>query len=736
MSKVTRIVICTITLLCGIWVAAPPASAGVYFVRACDPVVGLTNIGGWQRWPPVPNPGAAGTWGNGLVSNKCTATGAGLEIYVQAGRYVPFGATGNWMFEAPEGASVVGFSASVRRSGVTTDPMQPEFWVPGTGQSLLGDSTFAPITYPPVVVGLSPMNAKHVAFGYRCRLAGGCSTGSGGVTLASALTVSVSDDTRPTIVARQPPPQAWVSGGVVPLEFGAQDNVGLRRLAITVDGTNVAETLVPCYDPASNANPMPCAGANQSISASVPVSTLSDGEHVVSVSALDVGGASIVERTYLRVDREPPSAPRRLSIAGAERWRDENRFAVSWINPPGGGAPIAGAEYEFCPATNGPYDRQGCVKTSGSQDQADMISAPHDGEWSLRVALRDAAGNTDPNQAATIEPLRVDTSAPQGTFEAFDPRDPLRVRLATADPLSGIGNVEVEIRRDGEGSWRALPVEENGGTYSAFADDAQHPAGTYAVRARVTDRAGNERSITTLQDGTVLRMGLPLRSSSAMQVGKPSRKRVKSARGTRPRYERVLLERPTAEFGSHVALSGKLTDATGNARANAAIDVLERVDMPGRDWVYVATVRTGANGSFTYRAKPGPARVMRFAYRGTALTQPWSKDVELRVRAAVTIRPDRKRARNGGVVTFTGRVRSGPVPEDGKVLALQALTGRGWRTFATPRARARDGHWRHQYRFTGTTVRSRYSFRVVALSEAGYPYAQGVSTTTNVVVDP
>lgn len=723
-------------VLAWLHVAPPPSLAGVYFVRACDSVVGLTNVGGWQRWPPVPDPNAAGTWGNGLVSNRCTASGAGLEIYVSGGRYVPYGVSGNWLFEPPPGTAVVGFSASVRRTGVITDQLQPEFWVPSTGQTILGDGAFAPIGYQYVPVGFSPMNARHIAFGYRCRLVGGCMTGSGGVTLANTLTVSVTDDARPTITARQPPPTAWLSGGAVPLEFTAEDNVGLQRLVIAVDGTIVSEASTSCYEPTTNASLAPCSGANRSVRANVPIGTLNDGEHEIAVTARDVGNSSTTYRTLLKVDREPPSAPRRLSVAGAERWRNENRLAVSWINPPSDGSPVEGADYEFCPATNGPYERQGCVKTSGSQDQADTISAPGDGEWSLRVALRDAAGNSDPKQAATLEPLRVDTAAPQGSFEAFDPQDPLRVRVAAEDALSGIGAVEIELRREGESTWRALPVEGSGTRFAAFADDAGLPEGTYSLRARVTDRAGNERTITGLRDGTPLRMGLPLRSASAMQVGKPSRKRVKSARGKRPRYERVLLERPTADFGAHVALSGSLSDATGNARPNAPIDVLERVDMPGRDWMHVATVRTGTNGAFTYEANPGPARVMRFAYPGTALTQPWSKDVELRVRAAVSIRPDAKRARNGGAVTFSGRLRSGPVPDEGKVLALQALTTRGWRTFATPRARTGSGRWSHKYRFTGTTVRSRYSFRVVVLSEAGYPYAQGVSATTHVVVDP
>jgi hypothetical protein len=66
----------------------------------------------------------------------------------------------------------------------------------------------------------------------------------------------------------------------------------------------------------------------------------------------------------------------------------------------------------------------------------------------------------------------------------------------------------------------------------------------------------------------------------------------------------------------------------------------------------------------------------------------------------VTLVPSRKRARNGDDVVFTGRVLGGPIPEAGKLLALQAHTSKGWRTFATPRARASDGRFSSRYRFT------------------------------------
>lgn len=715
----------------------PSASAGVYFANACDATVGLTNVGAWQRWPPAPNPQAPGSWGNGLHSNRCTATGAGLEISTGWNSHVPFGATGNWMFEAPDGAFIAGFSAAVRRWGSLADSLRPEVWIPGTGTTLLGDSTFGSVGYDRVRVGYAPMSTKHIAFGYRCKLTLGCAPSGGtGVVMADEITVSISDESPPTIVPRQPAPERWVSGGVVPLEFAAHDNVGIRQLSIAVNGDVKAVSETPCYSPANNFERTPCAAANQRVAARIPVSELSEGEHSVVAAARDVGDSTTVEQARLRIDRTAPTAPRRLSVSRGDQWRGESRIAISWVNPPEQHAPITGAEYEFCPAANSPYDGQGCVRVGGAEAESDTVAVPGDGEWSLRVALRDAAGNSDPRNAASIEPVRVDTVPPLGSLQAFDPLDPLRIQLTANDALSGIDAVEVEIRREGEATWRSLAIEGGDGRYSAIADDAVLPPGNYTVRARVTDRAGNDRTITTLQDGTPLRIGLPVRSGTAMLVGRAARKRVKSARGKRPRYEQVLLERPTADFGSSVALTGKLSDAAGNPRGNAVIEVLERVNLVGRDWIHVATVRSGANGAFTYRAKPGPARLVRFAYPGTALAQPGAKDVELRVRAAVSIRPDRRQARNGGAVTFTGRLRSGPVPENGKVLALQALTQRGWRTFATPRARAGDGRWRFWYRFTGTSVRSRYSFRVVALSEAGYPYAQGHSPTTHVVVHP
>jgi hypothetical protein len=92
-------------------------------------------------------------------------------------------------------------------------------------------------------------------------------------------------------------------------------------------------------------------------------------------------------------------------------------------------------------------------------------------------------------------------------------------------------------------------------------------------------RVGNERSVTNLRSSGPLQVLSPIRASSSMLVGHPSRVRVKSSRGSKPKYRRVLVERPLASYGAGVSIEGKLSDPAGNPRANSAVDV----NRPGFD---------------------------------------------------------------------------------------------------------------------------------------------------------
>jgi hypothetical protein len=713
------------------------SSAGTYTVRACW---GSENAG-WVALPVH----------QGLQSHKgCPWTQAptmlaGLNAWATKTGFATGSETG-WSFAAPRDTRVTGFSAySAITSNVTRSTWQlwnqgiwdkdTGFWIASvpestdwTWWSFLGFST------------------RRLGIGMRCYMSqcgpairtAGPNAGNLTDDWVSFLQVSLqlSDDVKPTVVVSQPPPEGWQGQQTKPVTFTATDNIGVAVLYAEVDGMRIGTLDRGCYGDATNTSPLPCADPSPSLNAGIDPSNLVHGSHIVRLTAMDPGG-NVSERTYmLLVDHNAPAAPRALSVRGGGTWRADNRFEVSWSNPPDSGeSAITDAVYQLCPAANSPYDEESCVSarvTGENLTRVRDLEVPADGEWRLRLSLRDAAGNGDADRAATVEGLRLDTHRPEAAFLPFDPADPTRVRLRAADNSSGVSVVEIEVRRRGEAIWRSLTVDERAGLFGAVIDDGTLPDGRYDLRARVVDGAGNERTTMLLDDGRPLEIVLPVRSGTLLDVGRSMR--VRNPNGKRPRYRRVLDGSPEASYGRAISLQGKLTDAARHPRAGASVEVLERVDLPGMEWRSLTTLRSDATGRIVFRAAPGPTRTLRFRYPGTPTTRPSTDEVELRVRAGITLVPSRQRLRNGQSVVFRGALLGEPIPAAGKLLALQALTARGWRTFATPRARGNDGRWSYHYHFTSTTATVRYAFRVLSPTEAGYPYARGVSRTARVLV--
>ena len=125
--------------------------------------------------------------------------------------------------------------------------------------------------------------------------------------------------------------------------------------------------------------------------------------------------------------------------------------------------------------------------------------------------------------------------------------------------------------------------------------------------------------------------------------------------------------------------------------ANAAIEVWERLWIRGAVPRRVAVIGTDDSGRFMFKALAGPSRTLRFRYPGTAVVRARSTEVDIRVRAASTIRVNRRRVVNGEDIVLSGRVRGGPLPAVGKLVQLQAYSRGRWLTFATPRADREDG---------------------------------------------
>jgi hypothetical protein len=305
--------------------------------------------------------------------------------------------------------------------------------------------------------------------------------------------------------------------------------------------------------------------------------------------------------------------------------------------------------------------------------------------------------------------LRLDDTPPEhAAFELIDERDPRRIDVAASDATSGLVEGTIEMRRSGWRQWHALATSLSPKGLSAKIDDLSLPDGTYELRARVVDAAGNERVSERRQDGSKMEVQLPLRSRSRIVL-------------RQSRHHRVGR-----------SLRGRLETADGKPLAARSITVLEQ-PRTGGGMRLTRTVRSNARGVFRYPLAFGPSRTIRFRYEGTALIKPATQELVLKVPARTTITAGRRLLQNGESVEFRGRLLGLPPPEGGKLIDLQAHYRGSWRTFATPRTDAR-GRWSFGYRFEATRGLVRYRFRARIRREAAYPYELGYSRVVAVTV--
>lgn len=526
--------------------------------------------------------------------------------------------------------------------------------------------------------------------------------------------------------------------GAATLSYDAGDNVGIRSAAAVVDGSPQGEQQRPCDF--SRKIPCPNGGGRFELD----TRKLSDGAHEVSVHATD--SASNPGRAAARralIDNTAPAAPLELSVAGGEGWRRENTFDVTWVSPKQDAAPITGLAYRLCPENTPLEQTDGCgeIQTATKLEPVDAndaskgtrvqgLKVPNAGAHQARFFLRDEAGNAS-ETTAVARTLRYDPNPPSVVFLGQDPGDPARVRVRASDVTSGIARGEIEAQKEGESIWRQLPVEPALDGFSAVLDDEVLPEGTYLLRARAVDQAGNEASSNQRDDGAVATLRLPVRLPSELQVGARG-KRSCEGRGKRRRCRSKLRSRVGLNYGATTTLHGRLR-ASGQPVGGAAVEVWRQIKLPGAPLERIDTVQTSATGRFSLRAPEGPARLLRFRYPGTRQVRGATGDVRLRVRGATTFKPARNRVLNGEYVTVRGRVQGRPLPDTGKLVELQVYIRRQWRTFAQPRAKP-SGRWEHRYRFSQIRRSTRFRFRARLRSEPGYPYATGTSRVRRILV--
>ena len=376
-----------------------------------------------------------------------------------------------------------------------------------------------------------------------------CSARGSNYILTEEAEVRIADVSPPAATINGDTPLArgdWVRGDQ-PLNYDASDNVGVRQgrcdrigevwwvrpAALRVRGSRSGlRRAVPCSNGAGRIN--------------VRTTQLPEGTQSLVVRAQDTAGnVGDSPPVTARIDNTPPGRVD-VGVEGGEAWRNRNDFAVGWTNPEEPDrAPIAAVSYKLCGADGT------CTGGEASGEAIDRLAlpVPAPGEWTLSLWRRDAAGNQTETAASVPVTLRYDPDPPALGFEPLSATDPTLVTVSVTDAVSGLAGGAIEISQSGSGTWQALPTEKAGSKLVARIDDAALPAGTYQLRARAADQAGNEASTDVQLDGRVMGVTLPLRRAAALRAGF---ERVRVVRRTVRRHgkRRVVRRRTRVRVGT------------------------------------------------------------------------------------------------------------------------------------------------------------------------------------------
>ena len=302
--------------------------------------------------------------------------------------------------------------------------------------------------------------------------------------------------------------------------------------------------------------------------------------------------------------------------------------------------------------------------------------------------MENGAGGWPPNAVFlryTLVPRQPPTARITSSSERVGQGQPIQVAAEAADNVR-IARVVFSV--DG-----TAPATDTSAPYSAsLPSDALSP-GRHSVEARAFDGAGQQATATSSVE--------VLDSSLGAVNGTPVAREARVLGG----FGRKARARRTVGYGKAALLRGRLVTLDGRPIAGATLRVASRV--------------------LAYQAYS----------RDTAFAAQRLFSLRTRAGLRLTVRPSH--ARNGGQVTFRGRLRGGPKPRAGVLVVLQAREpGGAWRSFRTVRTKRKGGRFSSHYRFSRSTRTTAFRFRAVVRKQIGYAYNTGSSPVRRVVVRP
>ncbi|HTQ69219.1 MAG TPA: carboxypeptidase-like regulatory domain-containing protein [Solirubrobacteraceae bacterium] len=318
------------------------------------------------------------------------------------------------------------------------------------------------------------------------------------------------------------------------------------------------------------------------------------------------------------------------------------------------------------------------------------------------------------------------------TFTAGDPVSGIyevvfsvdgRVVQTTVPSANGGRCANVNQTSDGLPAFLAVqPCPRSLNVQVAF-DTTRVSNGTHHLAVSVLDAAGNaapvlERDVNIHNAGGGLANGTNATIHAALSV----------------RWAATHAKSLVAGFGHAVTVDGRLTTTTGAAIAGASVEVSAVPTSTGGRAAAMPAARTNSSGRFTVTVPGGvSSRTLRFAYR-THLgeeTPAVTATLTLVVRAGIALHVSPAATGVGGRIHFSGHLRGGPVPRDGKQLVFEARSPHGpWIQFRDVRS-DRHGRFHAGYRFKFPGP-AHYQFRAVSEPESDYPYGRGASNLVSV----
>jgi len=267
---------------------------------------------------------------------------------------------------------------------------------------------------PGIVTGLT---AHQLTFGVACQAPSEqtCVTGATEHSVWAAMygaRVTVTDPTPPTLstpsgVLWEPGTHGGFHKGTEAVTTSAQDiGGGAQSITLSADGHPVATYSATCNF--TFAQPCPLSTGLQTLT--LATSNLTDGTHTLTLTATDAAGnQSTVATEQIAIDNTPPSPP--TGLAASPTQTGSSTFTVTWTEPDGQVAPITEATYQVCPATGSGSCGPATPAPPGGPA---TVPVPGPGTWIFSVWLTNAAGNSNPANAAHAT-LVVPTPASQGS---------------------------------------------------------------------------------------------------------------------------------------------------------------------------------------------------------------------------------------------------------------------------------------------------------------------------------